>query len=76
LGRRGVSDAASSPPAADATRPGTTGAALTPQGDWPEGGLAAPKISGGAVGHADPDAGLAPGEQQFVNDLVAVGMTR
>jgi hypothetical protein len=39
-------------------------------------GLIAPKISGGAVGHADPDAGLAPGEQQFVNDLVAVGMTR
>ena len=28
-------------------------------------GLAAPKISGGAVDHADPDAGLAPGEQQF-----------
>ena len=39
------------------------------------GGLAAPKISGGAVDHADPDAGLAPGEQQFVNDLVAVGWT-
>ncbi len=39
------------------------------------GGLAAPKIAGGAVDHADPDAGLAPGEQQFVNDLVAVGWT-
>jgi hypothetical protein len=27
-------------------------------------------------GRSDPDAGLAPGEQQFVNDLVAVGLTR
>ena len=31
-------DAASSPPATDATRPGTTGDGLDPQGDWPEEG--------------------------------------
>ena len=31
-------DAASSPPATDATRPGTTGGGLDPHGDWPEEG--------------------------------------
>ena len=30
--------AASSPPATDATTPGTTGGGLDPQGDWPEEG--------------------------------------
>ncbi len=29
-------DGASSPPATDATRPGTTGVAADPRGDWPE----------------------------------------
>ena len=47
---------------------------LDPHGDWPEEGKA-PKISGGAVGQADPDAGLTPGEQQFVRNRVAVGWT-
>jgi hypothetical protein len=54
---------------------GRLGRPSTPEATGPS-RLTAPKISGGAVGHADPDAGLAPGEQQFVNDLVAVGMTR
>jgi hypothetical protein len=39
------------------------------------GGLAAPKISGGAVDHADPIPAWLRAEHQFVNDLVAVGWT-
>jgi hypothetical protein len=47
---------------------------LHPRGDWPEEGQQL-KISGGAVDQADSDAGRAPGEQQFVNGLVADGWT-
>jgi Protein of unknown function (DUF732) len=32
-------------------------------------------FTGGGVGHADPDSGLTPQEQQFVNDLASIGVT-
>ena len=32
-------------------------------------------LTGGAVGHADPDSSLTPQEQQFVNDVNSVGIT-
>ena len=57
----GNCDAASSRPATDATRPGTTGTAASTREATGPSRLAALKIAGSAVGHADPDAGLAPG---------------
>jgi Protein of unknown function (DUF732) len=32
-------------------------------------------VTGGAVGHGDPNSVLTPNEQQFVNDLASIGVT-
>lgn len=37
--------------------------------------IGAALVTGGAVGHADPDPGLTPNEQQFVNNLASIGVT-
>lgn len=32
-------------------------------------------VTGGAVGHGDPNSVLTPNEQQFLNDLASIGVT-
>ena len=39
------------------------------------GAIGVATFTGAGVGHADPDTGLTPQEQQFVNDLASIGVT-
>ena len=62
------SDAASSRPATDATKPGTTGAGLTREATGPRRASSTEHIWRRGRSRR-PDPGLTPGEQQYLNDL-------